>query len=69
MEVDLEYLKDLRELHNGYSLAPDKIAKKKSKKKCSLMIRQRANPSNDPPIFIMFLLVISTKFWQILMRK
>ena len=24
-EIDLEYLKELRELHNGYPLAPDKI--------------------------------------------
>ena len=25
LEVDLEYLKELRELHNDYPLAPDKI--------------------------------------------
>ena len=25
LEVDLEYPKELRELHNDYSLAPDKI--------------------------------------------
>ena len=24
-EVELEYLKELRELHNGYHLAPDKL--------------------------------------------
>ena len=25
LEVDLEYPRELRKLHNGYSLAPDKI--------------------------------------------
>ena len=31
LEVDLEYLKELRELHNNYPLAPDKI---EIKEKC-----------------------------------
>ena len=29
LEVDLEYLKELRELHNNYPLAPDKMEIKK----------------------------------------
>ena len=33
LEVDLEYPKALRELHNDYPLAPDKI---KIKKECCL---------------------------------
>ena len=35
LEVDLEYPKDLRELHNYYLLAPGKI---EIKQKCSLTI-------------------------------
>ena len=34
LEVDLEYLKELRELHNNYPLAPDKM---EIKKKCCLI--------------------------------
>ena len=29
LEVDLEYPKKIRDLHNGYSLAPDKIENKR----------------------------------------
>ena len=35
LEVDLEYPKELRELHNDYALAPDEI---KLKEKCYLSI-------------------------------
>ena len=37
LEVDLEYPKALRELHNDYPLAPDKI---KIKKECFLNTTQ-----------------------------
>ena len=47
VEVDLENPKDLRELHNDYSLASDTI----EKKKCYLIISQRLQ------IFIIFILL------------
>ena len=38
LDVDVEYPKELRELHNDFSLVPDKI---EIKKKCCLIINSK----------------------------
>ena len=53
LEVGLEYLKELRELHNDYPLPPDKIEIKKNR--CWLATNQRLLR------FVIFLLVMSKK--------
>ena len=46
LEVDLEYSKELRELHNDYPLAPDKIEiKKEMLSKFQLKIADLYSPS------------------------
>ena len=43
LEADLEYPKDLRELHNGYPLAPDKMKIKREMSECQLNITDLCN--------------------------
>ena len=48
LEVDLEYLKDLQELHNYYPLAPDKIEiKREMSSEYQLKIADLHNIPND----------------------